>query len=152
MKTYPTLALALALALSPSASASPPPPDPDSDPSACTDPSGVCVEGASYEPDTRLDDAARRKEAKRARKRKDVPLSITVTEGRASVFVDGVWIGPAPVQELAIKPGKHDIEVRDGEKVLATGLLKISTRSKDPVRVVVKGNPPPPPPPGSALE
>lgn len=117
----------------------------------CTDPSGVCVEGAKFKADSGLTDKSRRKEAKRYKKKKSLELSVAVTEGRASVFVDAVWVGTAPIENFEIKPGKHDLEVRDGNTVMATGLLTISSKHKGPVRVTVRGNPPPPPPPGGAL-
>ena len=91
----------------------------------------ACVSGASWSEGEQLDDGEREREAKRNRKRKDVTISVQVNGGRGSVFIDGVWIAPAPVSYVPIKPGKHDLEVRDGERVRARGVLTISTKGGD---------------------
>ena len=85
----------------------------------------ACVSGASWMSGAQLDDSARAREAKRNRKRKDAQLSVQLNSGRGSVFVDGVWIAPVPALYVPVKPGKHDLEVRDGERVLARGVLSI---------------------------
>lgn len=87
----------------------------------------ACVEGASWASGEQLDERARKREAKRNRKRKDTRLSVELgsTDGRGSVFIDGVWAGTAPARNLPIKPGKHDVEIRDGQAVLARGVLNI---------------------------
>ncbi|KIG15619.1 hypothetical protein DB30_05367 [Enhygromyxa salina] len=85
----------------------------------------ACISGAAWASGEQLDDAARKREAKRNRKHKDVQLSVQVANGRGSVFVDGVWIAPVPALYVPIKPGKHDLEVRDGDRVLARGVLTI---------------------------
>ncbi|PRP97563.1 hypothetical protein ENSA5_32560 [Enhygromyxa salina] len=85
----------------------------------------ACISGASWSANEQLDDATRRREAKRNRKRPDAQLSVQLDSGRGSVFVDGVWIATAPALYVPIKPGKHDLEVRDGERVLARGVLTI---------------------------
>jgi hypothetical protein len=89
------------------------------------DASGVCVEGATWSSDSELSDKARRKEAKKNRKRKDVSLSVLVEGGRGSLFIDGVWVSEAPATAIPVKPGRHDLQVRDGARVLAKGILKI---------------------------
>jgi hypothetical protein len=91
----------------------------------------VCVAGASWTSDAQLDDKARAREAKRNRKGKDSTLTVELAQGRASVFVDGVWIAPAPINDVPIKPGKHDVEIRDGERVLARGLLEVGKQPGD---------------------
>jgi alkylation response protein AidB-like acyl-CoA dehydrogenase len=53
--------------------------------------------------------------------------------GRGSVFVDGVFIAIAPALYVPIKPGKHDIEIRDGERVRARGVLTIPNNASDVV-------------------
>lgn len=85
----------------------------------------ACVSGADWASGEQLDDSARAREAKRNRKNKDAQLSVQVAAGRGSVFIDGVWIAPVPALYVPIKPGKHDLEVRDGERVLARGVLTI---------------------------
>ena len=47
------------------------------------------------------------------------------------MFIDGVWIAPAPVSYVPLKPGKHDVEVRDCETLLARGILDIPKNGGD---------------------
>ncbi|PRP93634.1 hypothetical protein [Enhygromyxa salina] len=89
----------------------------------------ACVSGAGWASGEQLDDSARAREAKRNRKNKDVQLTVQVANGRGSVFVDGVWIAPVPALYVPIKPGKHDLEVRDGERVIARGVLTIPKKA-----------------------
>ncbi|MGB1277666.1 MAG: hypothetical protein ACPG77_18120 [Nannocystaceae bacterium] len=70
-----------------------------------------------------------KKERRKNRKRKASQVSFTI-DGRGSVFVDGIYRGTAPVKELDLKPGKHDVQVRDGKDVLAEGVLTIPRKSK----------------------
>lgn len=91
----------------------------------------ACVSGAGWSTDEQLDDAARKREGKRNRKRKDAQLTVQIDGGRGSVFVDGVFIAIAPALYVPIKPGKHDIEVRDGEQVRARGVLTIPSNGGD---------------------
>lgn len=91
---------------------------------ACTDPSGLCLEeakGAKWEPDSVLSGKQLRA------KRKGAPgrLTVKVDDGRGSVFVDGRYAGTAPLVDLSLLPGKHDLQVRDGEKILAEGVLTV---------------------------
>jgi len=92
---------------------------------------GVCVSGAEWSINEQLDDKARAREAKRNRKGKDATLTVEIPGGRGSVFLDGVWIAVAPINYVPIKPGKHDLEVRDGERVLARGVLEIDKKGGD---------------------
>lgn len=85
----------------------------------------ACVTGASWSSGEQLDDSARAREAKRNRKKPDAKLSVELANGRGSVFIDGVWVAPVPALYVPVKPGKHDLEVRDGERVLARGVLTI---------------------------
>lgn len=91
----------------------------------------ACVSGAGWSTEDQLDDATRKREAKRNRKRKDAQLTVQVNGGRGSVFVDGVFVAIAPALYVPIKPGKHDIEVRDGERVRARGVLTIPNNASD---------------------
>lgn len=91
----------------------------------------ACVSGAGWATDEQLDDAARKKEAKKNKKKKDAQLTVQINGGRGSVFVDGVFIAVAPALYVPIKPGKHDIEIRDGERVRARGVLTISGNASD---------------------
>ena len=92
---------------------------------------GVCVSGAEWSSGEQLDDKARAREAKRNRKGKDATLTVEITGGRGSVFLDGVWIAVAPINYVPLKPGKHDLEIRDGERVLARGVLEIGKKGGD---------------------
>lgn len=89
------------------------------------DEQGVCIEGANWRSGEQLDDKARAKERKKNGKRKDAALTVELRQGRGSVFIDGVWIAQAPITFVPIKPGKHDLEVRDGETLLARGIIEI---------------------------
>ncbi|MFV8750725.1 hypothetical protein ACNOYE_09255 [Nannocystaceae bacterium ST9] len=95
------------------------------------DEQGVCIDGAEWESGAQLDDKARAKERKKHAKRKDASLTIELREGRGSVFIDGVWIAPAPVSYVPLKPGKHDVEIRDGETLLARGIIAIPKSGGD---------------------
>ncbi len=91
---------------------------------ACSDPSGLCIEpvkGGKWEPDSSL--SAKQLKAKR----KGAPgrLSVKVEDGRGSVFVDGRYVGTAPLSDLSLGAGKHDLQVRDGAKILAEGVLTV---------------------------
>ena len=91
----------------------------------------VCVSGAAWSSGQQLDDGAREREAKRNRKGKDATLTVEIIGGRGSVFVDGVWIAIAPINYVPIKPGKHDLEIRDGKQVLARGVLEVDKKGGD---------------------
>lgn len=96
---------------------------PTSADAACSDPSNLCVEpaAAKWEPDKSLS----QKQLKAKRKGANGTLSLKIEEGRGSVFVDGRFAGVAPLANLELGPGKHDIQVRDGSKILAEGILNI---------------------------
>lgn len=98
----------------------------------CSAPSGVCVRagsGVGWKAGEDLSDKQRAKEARKNRKRDPVRVAVMLDGGRGSVFVDGVWMGVAPVQGLELLPGRHDVQVRDGTRVLAAGVLTVP---KDP--------------------
>jgi hypothetical protein len=90
---------------------------------ACDDESGVCVDsgGASY---TDGKQATSKQRGKRSKKNGGT-LSVTIDGGRGSVFLNGRFVGTAPVSSVDIPSGKNDIHVRDGETVLANGLLDV---------------------------
>jgi hypothetical protein len=89
----------------------------------------VCIYGTDkgvWKPEERLSRKQRSSEAKKNRKHADVGLRVVVEGGRGSVFVDGRYLaGEGPHAERALDPGKHEIEVRDGETVIAVGVLTI---------------------------
>lgn len=103
----------------------------------------VCVYGSDptsqddWKPDARLSRKQRQKDAKANRKRSDVTLDVDVVGGRGSVFIDGRYLAVSGAfDRRALKPGKHEIEVRDGERTIAVGVLTIA-RSVESVTLVV---------------
>ena len=102
----------------------------------------VCVyatgDGAgTWTEDATLSRKARQTEASRNKKRRDVALSVQVVGGRGSVFVDGRYLPTSgPYTQLEIKPGKHEIEVRDGEEQIVVGVVKISNKASSLALVV----------------
>jgi len=90
---------------------------------ACSDPSGLCMEpvkGGKWEPGGSL--SAKKLKAKR---KGTGSLSLKVDDGRGSVFIDGRYVGTAPLDNLSLGAGKHDLQVRDGAKILAEGVLTV---------------------------
>jgi len=91
---------------------------------ACNDASGVCLgpnKGAKWEPDATLT----AKQMKAKRKGPACSVAFEIDGGRGSVFVDGRYVGTAPVSGISLLPGKHDVQVRDGQKILAEGVLTV---------------------------
>lgn len=105
-------ALALALTAPPARAAA-----------SCTDASGVCVAGGAgkWDPDASLT----AKQIKAKRKGAACKVSFEIDGGRGSVFVDGRYAGSAPDTSMSLTPGKHDIQIRDGQKILAEGVLTV---------------------------
>jgi hypothetical protein len=90
---------------------------------ACSDPSGLCMEpvkGGKWEPDGSL--SAKQLKAKR---KGTGNLTVKVDDGRGSVFVDGRYAGTAPLADLSLGAGRHDLQVRDGAKILAEGIVTV---------------------------
>ena len=91
---------------------------------ACSDPSGLCmdpVKGSKWEPDSSLS----AKQLKAKRKGPPGRLTVKVDNGRGSVFIDGRYVGTATLTDLSLGAGKHDLQVRDGAKILAEGVLTV---------------------------
>lgn len=128
-RTVALLGAALWLGSAGLALAVPPPPE---DAAAVSVTSGE----AEWTADEKLSRKAQKRDRKRYRNKKDVSLSVSIDGGRGSVFVDGEWAGEAPVSGFEVKPGRHDVEVRDGETVLGAGILKIQ-RGSDAVTLSV---------------
>ena len=75
---------------------------------ACSEPSGLCmdpVKGSKWEPDSSL--SAKQLKAKR---KGTGNLSLKIDDGRGSVFVDGRYVGTAPLSDLTLGAGKHDLQ------------------------------------------
>jgi hypothetical protein len=90
---------------------------------ACEDASGLCIDsgGASWEPDK----TSTSKDRKKRSSKSAGSLSLTIDGGRGSVFVNGRYVGTAPVNGVDLPSGKNDLQVRDGADVLATGVLDV---------------------------
>lgn len=90
---------------------------------ACDDASGLCVDsgGASWEPDKKSSSKDRKKRSSKS----PGTLAVTIDGGRGSVFVNGRYVGTAPVSGVEVPAGKNDLQIRDGANVLATGLLEV---------------------------
>lgn len=91
---------------------------------SCSDPSGVCLgdaKGAKWE----ADESLTQKQIKAKRKGPACKVSFEIDGGRGSVFIDGRYAGTAPLTSVGMMPGKHDIQVRDGQKILAEGVLTV---------------------------
>lgn len=104
----------------------------------CPNGSSICVNAgeAEWTANDVLSGKNRRKDAKKYRKKDPVPLTVKIEGGRGSVFVDGRWVGEAPLQDVALKPGRHDLQVRDGATVLGEGTLKIK-KGSGPIELLV---------------
>lgn len=79
---------------------------------------GVCVDNGKWEPDQVSTSKDRQKRRKNAAK-----LDLTISSGRGSAFVNGRYVGTAPLSGVKIASGPNDIEIRNGSEVLARGLL-----------------------------
>ena len=106
---------------------------------ACDDESRLCVDSdnAKWEPDASLSQKSLKRERKKNKKKPPSNLYLTVADGRASVFIDGRFVNTAPLESYELGAGKHDIQIRDGDIILAEGVLKIP-KSSQSVRITVK--------------
>ncbi len=100
---------------------------------ACDDDSGLCVDSgdAKWSPDKK----STSKDRKKRSAKNPGSLSVTIDGGRGSVFVNGRYIGTAPVNGVDVPSGKNDIQVRDGAAVLANGLLDVPSSSSVSITV-----------------
>ncbi|MEM7153770.1 MAG: hypothetical protein AAF799_13060 [Myxococcota bacterium] len=89
----------------------------------CDDDSGLCVNsgGAKWSPDK----TASAKDRRKRKAKTGGTLSVDIDGGRGSVFLNGRYVGTAPVSDVAIPQGKNDVHVRDGDITLATGVLNV---------------------------
>lgn len=91
---------------------------------ACEDDSGLCLDslkGAKWQTDK---SSSKKQRKKRSNKRAGT-ISMDVDDGRGSLFINGRYAGTAPLSGAKIPSGANDIQVRDGAKVLAEGLLTV---------------------------
>lgn len=92
---------------------------------ACDHPSNLClkrVKGSRWAPG----ETTTPKERSRRMEENGGTLTLTVENGRGSVFINGRYLGTAPLDGIEIPRGKNDLEVRDGKQVLAKGVLVVS--------------------------
>jgi hypothetical protein len=117
-------ALALALTAAPPARAA----------ASCSD-DGVCLSDAKakWDPDASLS----AKQLKAKRKGSPCKVAFEVEGGRGSVFINGRYAGTAPLSGVSLLPGKHDVQVRDGDRILAEGVLTVPKGGS--LQVVVRG-------------
>jgi len=91
---------------------------------SCEDESGLCldaVKGARWQSEK---NSTKKQRKKRSNKRAGT-ISMDVDGGRGSLFINGRYAGTAPLSGAKIPGGANDIQVRDGAKVLAEGLLTV---------------------------
>jgi hypothetical protein len=96
----------------------------------CQDPSRVCTDdsAATWSADASMTRKQRAREHAKNRKKKKVSLTVVVEGGRGSVFIDGRYFAAGEAVEIV--PGKHDVHVRDGQVVLAQGVLTVPRASE----------------------
>ena len=90
---------------------------------ACEDDSGLCLEplkGARWMPDK----STTRKQRKKQKSKRAGTISMEV-DGRGSLFINGRYAGTSPLSGAKIPAGPNDIQVRDGARVLAEGILVV---------------------------
>lgn len=82
---------------------------------------GLCIEsgGGSFVADAKATSKQRRSRSKK----NSGTLSLTIEDGRGSVFINGRYAGTAPLSSVSVPAGKNDIQVRDGAEVLTAGVL-----------------------------
>lgn len=90
----------------------------------------------TFKPEATISRGSLRKDYKKYRRRKKVPVTFIVAEGRASVFIDGVYEGTTPTDPIPLRPGRHDVQLRDKELIVSQGVMRISTRSDEAVMKV----------------
>jgi len=90
----------------------------------CTDDGTVCwtrARGAAFVPGKRTT----RRDRRRRGRRSPGTLSVNIVGGRGSVFLNGRYVGTAPLSAVTVPNGRNEIEIRDGMVVLASGRLSM---------------------------
>ena len=90
---------------------------------ACEDDSGLCLEslkGARWVPGK----STTRKQRKKQSNKRAGTISMEV-DGRGSLFINGRYAGTSPLSGAKIPGGPNDIQIRDGARVLAEGILVV---------------------------
>ena len=85
----------------------------------------------SFSPEKTLSSRALRYDRKKYRRKKKVPVAFIVDEGRASVFINGVYEGTTPTDPIPLRPGRHEVQLRDRDTVVSQGVIRVSTKSKE---------------------
>jgi len=91
----------------------------------CDDDSPLCIVGGDDGANWQSGETSPRKDRTRRSTKSGGKLDLTIEGGRGSLFVNGRFRGRAPLEGIAIPAGKNDIQVRDGETILAEGLLTV---------------------------
>ncbi len=110
----------------------------------CTDDGTVCwtkVRGAAFVPGKK----STRRDRRRRGRRDPGTLSVTIVGGRGSVFLNGRYVGTAPLAGVSVPNGRNDLEIRDGMVVLASGRLSMPSAGILTLTVRAPSAPPPPP-------
>ena len=87
----------------------------------------------TFTPEATSSTRSLRSDQKKYRRKKKVPVTFIVAEGRASVFINGVYEGNTPTDPIALRPGRHDVQLRDRDTIVAQGVIRVSTRSDEAV-------------------
>lgn len=101
---------------------------------ACSDDSGLCVDGGGAK--WQSEKSSSKKQRKKRSSKKGGTISMEVDSGRGSLFINGRYAGTAPLSEAKIPAGANDIQIRDGAKVLAEGLLTVPRGADVSITVV----------------
>lgn len=90
----------------------------------CTDESNLCFEQIQG---SRWFYKAKTNAKMRKRRSPNSPgkLSLTIEGGRGSVFLNGKYLGTAPLDAVEVPSGPNDLQVRDGTDVLTWGILTV---------------------------
>lgn len=90
----------------------------------CDDDGKFCfeqVEGSRWFAGAKTNSKMRRKRSEK----EPGKLSLTIDGGRGSVFLNGRYVGTAPLEDVEVPSGPNDLQVRDGSDVLAWGILTL---------------------------
>jgi hypothetical protein len=104
---------------------------------SCTDENNFCFEqvtGSRWFPNAKTNSAMRKKRSEK----EPGSLSLTIEGGRGSVFLNGRYLGTAPLDAVEVPSGPNDLHVRDGSEVLTWGILTVP---KDDTVVAVVRHP-----------
>lgn len=90
----------------------------------------------SFEADKGLSRKQRNRSRKRNRRKKAALVTVELLERRGSAFIDGRYVAGAGQE---VKPGRHELELRDGDETIVKGVLRVP-RKLDSLAIVVHGD------------